>query len=567
MIGIIFNTMIGIKYFKGFYNMKKIIILSALLFAPFSFAENNLAAISSKNMVASSQAEATRVGNEILSKGGNAIDAAVAIGYALAVIEPCCGNIGGGGFMLIRFNNGKTAFLNFREKAPLAAKPNLYLNARGYPDPKKTLGSYLAVAVPGTVLGLETAREKYGRLSRAEDLAPAIRLAKKGYVLQPFEIMRLKQANIPELLHQHFQVGQIWRQPQLAKTLMQIAEFGPHSFYQGEIAKKIVAASKKQGGILTLNDFSQYQVKWERPIICRYQHAEVITASPPSSGGIMLCEMLKMLEQYPLKQMPLHSAQSIHYIVEAMRRAFYDRNQLGDPDFVNIPSAALLSPQHIKELLVTFNPNKATPSKQAARYEAKSYDTTHYSVVDQDGNAVAVTYSLNGLFGSRLQADDTGFFLNNAIDDFNFTSKYPNQFGLIQGKNNLIQGGKRPLSSMTPTIVTHDNKLFLVLGAPGGPRIITQLLQIILNIVDYKLNLFQAVNLPRFHHQWLPDVIYYEKSTMEPSEKIKLQQMGYLLEEQSNWGAIEAIQYDPNKNILYGMNDKRRPDGLAQGAS
>jgi gamma-glutamyltranspeptidase/glutathione hydrolase len=426
-------------------------------------------------MVVSEERRASQVGVDILRAGGNAIDAAVAVGYALAVTYPCCGNIGGGGFMTIHFANGKDVFLNFREKAPLAATADMFLDAHGNVIPGKSTRGYLAVAVPGTVMGLDAALQKFGTLPRQQVIAPAIRLAQQT------------------------------KQFHLEKTLKQIAAKGPDAFYKGPIAAAIVQASQTHGGILSLQDFAQYNIEELSPIRCNYRGYTIISAPPPSSGGVTLCEALNILEGYPLQTLGFHSAASAHYVIEAMRYAFADRNNvLGDPDFVKNPVVRLISKDYAKQQHQQIPIDQATPSNElpAKTAEHEGNHTTHYSIIDKQGNAVAVTYTLNSWFGAKVIAGDTGFLLNDEMDDFSSKSGNANQFKLVQGSANRIQPGKRALSSMAPTIVTKGDQVFMVLGSRGGPRIITATLQTILNVIDYDMNIQAAVDAPRFHQQW-----------------------------------------------------------------
>ncbi len=512
-------------------------------------------------MVVSESEIASKVGVAILQKGGNAIDAAVAVGYALAVLNPCCGNIGGGGFMTIHFANGKTTFLNFREKAPLKAKRNMFLDAKGNVIPDKSTLGYLAVAVPGTVLGLETALKKYGTLPRETVMAPAIQLAEKGYVLTDYAVKLInesrndfqKQPNIAAIFLKNNQAGNTLIQTDLANTLKLIAKKGANAFYKGSIAQTIVTASQAHGGILTLRDFQNYTVEELTPIKCQYRDYTIFSAPPPSSGGVTLCETLNILEGYPLNYLGYHSVQSVHFIVEALRHSFADRNnKLGDPNFVKNPVSELTSKDYAKKI--------------RGKISNEKMETTHYSIVDQKGNAVSVTYTLNGYFGAKVIAGNTGFFLNDEMDDFSAKTGAPNQFGLVQSDVNGIQPGKRPLSSMTPTIILKNGKLFMVVGSPGGPRIITSTLQTILNVIDYQMNIQDAVDAPRFHHQWQPDVIYTEPFTFSQGIINKLSALGYHVDQGQNpWSAVEAILVDPVQNNLYGGSDDRRPDGKAVG--
>jgi gamma-glutamyltranspeptidase/glutathione hydrolase len=563
--------------------MKKIVnlFLSSCLFLctiNSSFAISPLPAAGKYGMVVSEQQAASQIGLHILREGGNAIDAAVAVGYALAVVDPCCGNIGGGGFMLIHLAEGKNIVLNFREKAPLAATPYMFLDPHGKVIPNKNIVGYLSVAVPGTVLGLNTALEKYGSMTRKQVMEPAINLARHGFIIGPTnakvfaedQAFFLPQANVASIFLKNgkpYHSKDKLLQPQLANTLQQIADEGSDAFYKGSIAKAMVKASQENGGILSLEDFADYTVEELAPIRCNYRDYNIISAAPPSSGGIALCEMLNILSGYPLSSFGFHSARSIHYIAEAMRFAFFDRTRLGDPDFIHNPVDQLISSNYAAQIRSQIQSFHAISSSELGTtllpYE--SQDTTHYSVIDKEGNAVAVTYTLNGFFGAKVIADDTGFFLNDSMDDFTIRPQIPNQFHLIQGLANGIQGGKRPLSSMTPTIITKDDHLFMVLGSPGGPRIITSVLQTILNVIDYGMNIQEAVDAPRFHHQWWPDMILFEPFAISQDTNEKLADMGYSLIQHAPWSAVAAILVEPTKDLYYGANDDRRPSGKAVG--
>ncbi|MGH8179743.1 MAG: gamma-glutamyltransferase, partial [Steroidobacteraceae bacterium] len=426
-------------------------------------------------MVVSAEHLATLAGVDILEQGGNAIDAAVAVGYAEAVVHPCCGNIGGGGFILMHLKDGQNLFLNFREKAPLKATPTMFQDADGHVVPNRSTDSYLGVGVPGTVMGLDTALAKYGTMSLKQVLEPAIKLARDGYVLQQGDVAILNDSvrdfaghpNVAAIFLNHgrpYVAGQRLVQKQLAQTLEQIAADGTDAFYKGPIARAVVAASEASGGILSMQDFADYTVQWETPIRCSYRGYTILSAPPPSSGGTTLCEILQIIKPYPLARWGYGSVNAVHYLAEAERRAFADRNTyLGDPAFVHDPVDELLSPAHAAKLRSTILADKATPSS-AIRGELGATEgnhTTHYSVADRYGNAVAVTYTLNFLFGIRQIAGDTGFFLNDEMDDFTSKPGVANAAGLVQGKVNEVEPGKRPLSSMTPTIVLRGGKPFL----------------------------------------------------------------------------------------------------------
>ena len=537
-------------------------------------------------MVVTSQHYATQVGYDILHRGGNAIDAAVAVGYALSVVEPCCGNIGGGGFMLIHHANGQNSVLNFREKAPMHASADLYLDAHKQPVPERMRSGYLSVGVPGTVMGLNTALEKYGTLTLHTVMHPAIQLAEKGFVLAKDDLRLINdkltdlksQPNVAAIFQPHgrpLQVGSRLVQTDLAHTLKTISRGGTDAFYQGSIAETIVTASQKHKGILTKQDFLDYTVEWQTPIICNYRGYEVISAPPPSAGGITLCEMLNITAKYPLSSMGFHSLQSIHYVLEAMRFAYTDRNRyLGDPNFVHNPIEYLLSDEHANAIRAKIKPFSAKQLQSESSSHVPDHEkpeTTHYSIVDQYGNAVSVTYTLNGFFGSQVIPGNLGFFLNNEMDDFALTPDSFNQFQLNQGIKNSIQPKKRPLSSMTPTIVLKNNRLFMVLGTPGGSTIPTQILQTIQNVIDYQFSIQHAVDAPRFHMQGIPNVVYIEPGMLMDKTLQGLKKMGYQFHIGSpfnvpRWGAVAAIlASDGTPQRLIGAMDKRRPQGAVRG--
>lgn len=530
-------------------------------------------------MVVSAQHLATKAGVDILKQGGNAVDAAVAVGYALAVVHPCCGNIGGGGFMLVHLANGQNVFLDFREKAPLKASPTMYQDADGNVVKSRSTGTWLGVGVPGTVMGLDAALKKYGTMPLSKVIAPAIKLASDGFVLQQGDVNILNERakdfarhpNVAAIFLNHgkpYVAGERLRQKQLAHTLEQISQDGAKAFYHGDIARAVVAASQAHGGILSMQDFADYTVRWDTPIRCDYQGYTIVSAPPPSSGGTTICQILQIIKPYPLGKWGYGSVNSVHYLVEAERRAFADRNTyLGDPAFVHNPIDRLLSPKHAAKLRASIDPDKATPSSEikGSLGPAEGTNTTHYSVVDAHGNAVAVTYTINYLFGVGRIAGDTGFFLNNEMDDFTSKPGVPNSFGLVQGRINQIEPGKRPLSSMSPTIVLRDGKLYMVTGSPGGSTIISTTLESFLNVAAFGMNMQQAVNAPRLHHQWLPDVVLVEQGFLAPKVQTRLEAMGYHFKTLKSWGAAEAILVNPKTGLLEGANDRRRPAGLAAG--
>jgi gamma-glutamyltranspeptidase/glutathione hydrolase len=542
-------------------------------------------------MVVSVHELASRAGVEIMQAGGNAVDAAVATGFALAVVHPAAGNIGGGGFMLVRMADGQTHFLDYREKAPAAATRDMYLDAQGNVIEAASVIGYKAIAVPGSVEGMVYAERKWGKLSLKQVIAPAIKLAREGFALTWDEADNLRDeylASFPESRRvfqrngDYYKVGEIFRQPDLARTLERIAD-NPDDFYHGSLARELVAAMQKGGGLITADDLAGYEVKEREPVRGTYRGHEIISAPPPSSGGTLLIESLNILEGYDLALLGNRSAQAIHLIVEAFRRAFFDRAEfLGDPDFAKIPVAQLIDKKYATAWRATIDPARAIPSTELKRpavfseleqYAAEhplaaapheSRHTTHYSVVDPEGNAVAVTTTLNGSFGSRVTADGLGFLLNDEMDDFSSKPGVPNVYGLMQGAANAIGPGKRPLSSMTPTIVVREGKTVLVLGSPGGPTIPTTVANVLMAVADYGMNLQEAVSAPRFHHQWLPDVLRLEK-WFSPDTVNALRQMGYNVRAESYWGDAECIAIDEKTGERLGASDVRNSTGKAVG--
>lgn len=561
------------------FAMKKLWIVCSLLFlVPTSGMTATPQPVSAKHaMVVTESRIASQAGIDILKAGGNAIDAAVAVGYTLAVVNSCCGNIGGGGFMTIHLANGKNTVINFRGKAPLNINKNLFLDANGNIRPNATTSGYLSVAIPGTVMGLDYALKKYGKLTRKQVMAPAIQLAQEGYAVTAYEAKLFAtysalfsaQANVSAIFLKDghsYRAGDILKQQDLANTLRLISEYGSDVFYKGSIAKKIVAASEANGGVMTLKDFSQYSIKETAPIQCQHQGYTILSAAPPSSGGITLCEMLGILQNIPLKNMGYQTAESIRDIVESMRYGFYDRNtKLGDPDFINNPVAELLSPAYTSKLSKKILEKSTVEHNQVEVDVHEQTDTTHYSIVDSKGNAVSVTYTLNGFFGAGVIAGDTGFFLNDDADDFTIVAGKSNKFNLMQSATNEIKPGKRPLSSMSPTIVMKNNHVYMVVGSPGGPRIITAVLLTLLNVIDYGMNIQQAIDMPRYHFQGVPDFIDMEPMAFSIFTSRDLENMGYHLRPQNKWAAVEAILVNPATKTLYGANDDRRPDGAAVG--
>jgi gamma-glutamyltranspeptidase / glutathione hydrolase len=536
-----------------------------------------LSASGRNGLVVTTHREASKVGLAVLRQGGNAVDAAVAIGYALAVTDPCCGNLGGGGFMLIRQANGKTRFLDFRETAPLAISPDRFWDDRQRVITERIREGYLSVGVPGTVKGLEHARQRYGTLSRQILMKPAIALAESGYALQPGDVS-IFQAGLRRLTldptvaaiflqpnGQPFPAGTRLKQPDLAQTLRLIAKDGDTAFYQGAIAQAVAKASQAQGGILSLKDFETYRVRESAPLRCRYRGYTVLT-SPLPGGGTTICQMLQILSGYPLQKMGWRSPETLHTLFSTMLLAYGDRNRfLGDPAFVKPPLQDLLSPDHAAYLRKQIPIDRAIPPETvyADIIAPEGTNTTHYSVIDRKGNAVSVTYTINGYFGSGMMAPKTGFLLNNEMDDFTIKPGVPNSFGLIQGRANLIAPGKRPLSSMSPTMLIQGNQLRLITGTPGGSTIPTTLVQMILQVVDYPRSLADAVAMPRVHYQGFPKVVMLEPNAISADVKTRLEKMGYTFWERSSWGAASSIGIDLETGLRTAVNDPRKPAGAA----
>ncbi|HMA09133.1 MAG TPA: gamma-glutamyltransferase [Ramlibacter sp.] len=538
-------------------------------------------------MVVTAQHIATQVGVDVLRHGGNAVDAAVAVGYALAVVYPAAGNLAGGGFMTVQLADGRKTFLDFREKAPLAATANMYLDKDGNVIKGLSTKGHLAVGVPGSVSGMEYARQKYGTMGRAALLRPAIALAEKGFTLDQGDIdifrtatadFRQDPASAAIFLKkgEPFQVGDKLVQPDLAKTLKAISRQGTDGFYKGWVGAAIAKSSRAGGGLITQADLDQYSTRELAPIECDYRGYHVVSAPPPSSGGVVICEMLNILEGYPLKDLGFHSAQAVHYQVETMRHAYVDRNSyLGDPDFVKNPIARLTDKAYAAQIRAVIDPNKAGVSKdiKPGVEPHEGTNTTHYSIADRWGNAVGVTYTLNDWFGARVTVPGTGVLLNDEMDDFTAKLGVPNLYGLVQGEANAIAPGKRPLSSMSPTIVSKDDRPVMVLGTPGGSRIITAVLLTILNVVDYGMNVQEAVDAPRFHQQWLPDLTNVENFALSPDTRKILEAAGHKLGAPQPANHMAALLIGApslggkpvGNNRFYGANDPRRNSGLAMG--
>ena len=563
------------------------LIAQAIVFTGAAHAASQAPVAAENGMVVSAQHLATQVGVDMLKRGGTAIDAAVAVGYALAVVYPAAGNLGGGGFMTVQLADGRKTFLDFREKAPLAATANMYLDKDGNVVKGLSTVGHLAVGVPGTVSGLEMARASYGTLGRAALIKPAIDLADKGFVLDQGDIDMLVTATAAFkadkdsgaiFLNQGepYALGQRLVQKDLARTLKAISQCGTDGFYKGSVGSAIVSSSQAGKGIISQADLDRYSTREMAPVECDYRGYRVISAPPPSSGGVVICEMLNILEGYPLKEWGFRSAQSVHYQIEAMRHAYVDRNSyLGDPDFVKNPMERLLDKGYAEKVRAAIDPAKAGVSKDikpgVAPHEGSN--TTHYSITDKFGNAVSVTYTLNDWFGAKVMASGTGVLLNNEMDDFTSKIGVPNLYGLVQGEANAIAPGKRPLSSMSPTIVSKDGKPVFVVGTPGGSRIITAVLHTILNVVDYGMNVQEAVDAPRFHQQCLPDVTNVETYALSPDTRKLLIDMGHNLGAPQPANHLAAIIVGApslggkpvGNNRFYGANDPRRNSGLALG--
>ncbi|MBV9401002.1 MAG: gamma-glutamyltransferase [Bryobacterales bacterium] len=524
-------------------------------------------------MVVSGDPFATDVGVKVLQSGGNAIDAAVAVGFALAVTYPYAGNLGGGGFMLIRFADGRSTFIDFRERAPQAATRDMYLDTSGNPT-RESVEGWRASGVPGTVRGFEFAHRKYGRAKWDALLAPAIELASKGFPAGYTFVDQIKSArnlpNDPEskrIYLKNTEPGDIFTQPDLARTLQRIAKFGAADFYEGETAALLTSAMAKHGGLVTAADLKNYAAIERVPLTGKYRDYGIVTAPLPSSGGIGLLQTMGMLEGSGYEKPGLGSAAEIHYVAEVMRRYFADRSRyMGDPDFVKVPVSGLLDPGYIRARRNSIDKDRATPSDQVSPGRpagAEGTETTHFNVVDADGNAVAVTYTLNDGFGSGITVPGAGFLLNDEMDDFSAKPGAANMFGLVQGEANAIQPGKRPLSAMTPTILTRDGKFFMTVGAPGGPRIITAVLQVILNVLDFRMNVQDAVDYPRFHHQWQPDRLSMERG-FSPDTIALLKARGYDVDELGAARVSSAVEVIVNDGgWLQGATDGRRPGKAA----
>ena len=567
--------------------MKTLRACLLLLFFTAAHAASPAPVAAEHGMVVTAQQHATRIGVDVLKRGGNAIDAAVAVGYALAVVYPAAGNLGGGGFMTVQFADGRRTFVDFRETAPLAATADMFLDSHGDVVPNLSIRGHLAVAVPGTVAGLEYIRAKYGTQPRNTLIDPAIKLAERGFVLDQGDAELLWEgtedfrADAPSArifldAGHALQPGATLKQPDLARTLRRIRASGRDGFYQGETARLLVAASRAGGGIISQADLDSYAVREMPPVECDYRGFRVVSAPLPSSGGAVICQILNVLEGYPLAEYGFGSARATHVQIEAMRQAYIDRNQLlGDLHSARDPLAQMLSKPYAAHIRARIDARRAGISAKlvpGADFR-EGNNTTHYSIADQYGNAVAVTYTLNDWFGARVTAAGTGILLNNEMDDFTAKVGVPNLYGLVQGENNRIEPGKRPLSSMSPTIVLRDGKPWMIVGTPGGSRIITAVTLTLLNVIDFGLDMQEAVDAPRIHQQWLPEETFVEARALSPDTRAILEGMGHKLtlpQPENHVAAIligaPALNAKPvGRNRFYGAIDPRRNTGLALG--
>lgn len=558
--------------------MKKILILLLIFLFNHSFTIAQIAR-NRNGMVVSASDLATKVGVDILKKGGNAIDAAVAVGFALAVTHPAAGNLGGGGFLVYYRNDGFTTTIDFREKAPLRAHRDMYLDSLGNPILQLSQTGATSVGVPGSVDGLLYAHRKYGKLKLSQVIDPAIKLARNGFPLS-YDLANSINSNYDNFMKYEsskkiftkngdkFKEGDLFIQKDLAKTLTLIKKFGRRGFYEGETAQLIIKQIEKLGGYITLEDLKNYNCVERSPIIGEYRGYKIISMGPPSSGGVALIEALNILENIDFKKQDFQSSKHYHYLIETLKRVYFDRAEfLGDSDFVYVPVKKLISKEYAKKLFDQINPNSATKIENVntlSIFDNESIETTHYSIIDKDGNAVSVTTTINSSYGSSIVVDAAGFLLNNEMDDFSIKPGVQNQFGLIGKEANAIAPGKRMLSSMTPTIVLKDNKPFLILGSPGGSMIITSVIQVLMNIIDFEMNIFSAVSFPRIHHQLIPEEVYFEDYAINDDVKSKLQAFGHNFRKRNMIGWVNAVLVDDVNKFFFGMTDPRGY-GLAEG--
>ena len=554
-------------------NVIKIRLILFNFFILFFVSCENLEKTSIQGAVVSAREEASKIGVEILKKGGNAFDAMVATSFALAVVFPNAGNITGGGFMVYRTYNGEIGSLDYRETAPLSSSEDMYLDKNGEANEDLSRIGGLAVGVPGSVAGILEIHKKMGSMPLNDLIEPSIQLAKKGFLVTEKQARSLnskrdefiKVNGSKTFYAKIFQKGDTIKNPNLAKTLSEISINGKKGFYEGWVAESMVKKVNKTGGKISLEDFQSYSPKWRKPILFNYKDLKIISMGPPSSGGICLAQMMKMIEPYEINNFKYKSHEAIHLMIEAERRSYADRSYfLGDPDFVSVPKYHLVSQDYLNERMLNFDPLSATKSSDISHGEivvVESDETTHFSILDSFGNAVSVTTTLNGSYGSKVFVDEIGVFMNNEMDDFSSKPGSPNMFGLIGGKANSIKPKKRMLSSMTPTIVEKNGSLFLILGTPGGSTIITSVFQTIINAYEYKMGIQESIDSPRFHHQWLPDSVRFEPNFKNFSELKKLESIGHKfdLPNSEYIGRVDAIMVDKKGNITVGA-DKRGDD-------
>lgn len=554
--------------------MRYLVIFVISIILSFGAANPPIQDRTGTGLVLSSHELANKIGKEVLDKGGNAIDAAVAVGYALAVVHPAAGNIGGGGFAVIHLANGENTTLDFREMAPLKANKNMYLNDKGEVIKDASTIGYLAAGVPGTVKGMSAMLDRYGTMKLKDLMAPAIRLAEKGYIindrqestmLEVKDIFKKFDSSSKYFLKKDsstYKSGDLFIQKDLAKTLKLIAKEGPDAFYKGKIADLIVADMAKNKGIITKEDLAQYQAIWRKPVKGTYRGYDIISMSPPSSGGTHIIQILNIMENADIKKLGFASSKTLHIMAEAMRQAYADRSEyMGDPDFIKIPLDKLISKEYAKEIYAKIPKDKALPSskvKPGLVQIHEGHNTTHYSVLDSKGNAVSITYTINASYGSGAAIEGAGFLLNNEMDDFSIKPGVPNLYGLVGGEANAIGPKKRPLSSMSPTIILKDGKVFMVVGSPGGSRITTTVLQVISNVIDHEMDISTAVEAPRFHMQWLPDEIRTEPFGIIKDVQNNLEKMGYKITKKPYMGDVNAIMVDPKTGKIVGSMDTRK---------